>query len=340
GEMRLVHFVPVALEDVAVSLVRSTEVGGVEVAGRVEHFAVTQGDGGTSAPSYAQAHPAGDVLAQVEQGLARRGLEDGHRLHDLGATHWLRYRSHECCRRGLGERDRLQVAVVVGSGRPAGTFQSRVVRLAAIDVGGADRAGGRLPRTIGRDGHGATIGVVDLQLHQQCDGSAVVVLATVEAEVATIPTVAEDDADGVPAGDKIAGDVVGLVLQTRVIAGPAWREQVVADAVAVEMQLVQTPARDVNPRRENPSLHIEAATEHRRGRAGRVVGGSRWTDPLRRPVAAVEEPGVPEDVATGVEVVRIGGDLNLVCRLDRVALAALESPAEARVDGVGADGIG
>ena len=66
-------------------------------------------------------------------------------------------------------------------------------------------------------------------------------------QLASIPAAPEHSADDVGAGLQERRDVVRLVLQALVVAGPARREQLVADALSVQMYLVEPVARDVEP---------------------------------------------------------------------------------------------
>src|SRR5207237_257833 len=62
-------------------------------------------------------------------------------------------------------------------------------------------------------------------------------------EVAAIPAVAEEDAHRVVTRAQQRGHVVGLVLQALAVARPSGREELVADAPAVEAHLVKAVAR-------------------------------------------------------------------------------------------------
>src|SRR5262249_61783496 len=108
-------------------------------------------------------------------------------------------------------------------------------RLAVVDVGRDDRPCRRLPRIVGTDDLFAPVGVANDDLRQQRGPLAVRIATCLPRESTAIPSVAERCADGVRAAPKERGDVVRLVLQPRVITRPARREDLVADALAIDL---------------------------------------------------------------------------------------------------------
>ena len=88
--------------------------------------------------------------------------------------------------------------VVVARFRPSGPFQASIICLAVIDIAGQNGSPGGAPGFIGDDPLGRAIRVVDLKLGEQRQPIAVdVALPTVEAESPSIPTIAQDGANGV-----------------------------------------------------------------------------------------------------------------------------------------------
>ena len=71
---------------------------------------------------------------------------------------------------------------------------------------------------------------------------AVVVAHLAEADVAAVPAVGQDRPQGVVAWVHAAGHVIGAVIDAPGVVGPAGVEVVVADALAVEVQ-VEDPQR-------------------------------------------------------------------------------------------------
>ena len=59
-----------------------------------------------------------------------------------------------------------------------------------------------------------------------------------EPELAPVPTIAEHGTDDICAWVHERGDVIGLVLEPAAVRGPAGREDLVADPLTVEIQLV------------------------------------------------------------------------------------------------------
>src|SRR5215472_10595034 len=104
--------------------------------------------------------------------------------------------------------------------------------------------------------------------------------ATLEA----IPSTAEYSADGVGAILHQVRYIVGLVLDSFVVAGPSWREKLIAYTFPIQVELVKTMACDVRARLldgDDP-VHLEVTAEHGRRTARHVIRS--WFDPLGAPV--------------------------------------------------------
>src|SRR5439155_6955837 len=89
-------------------------------------------------------------------------------------------------------------------------------------------------------------------------------------------------------------DVVRLVLETLVVAGPAGGEHRVAHAPAVDLQLVQSVAGDVDTRRAHRLAECELAAEQRRGLRDGIRLGPGRLDPLRSPVLRLQQAHLPK----------------------------------------------
>ena len=138
--------------------------------------------------------------------------------------------------------------IVVAGATPSRLLESRIVGLAVVDVGHQDRSGRGFPLSIRADDLRVAIRVANDDLREQSESPAVIVALTLEADVAAIPSIAECHPDCVRARAKERCDIVGVVLQSLVVARPAWSEEVVTHALAIHFDDVEAQARDVEPR--------------------------------------------------------------------------------------------
>src|SRR3989442_14832440 len=114
-----------------------------------------------------------------------------------------------------------------------------------------------------------------------------------ETDEATIPTVAQRHADGIDAAFDQIRDIVGLILQTFLVTGPAGREQLVADTLTVQMNFVKTMTGDVSTRAFDYAIYLKLAPHHWRGvRLLRVFRQIRL-NPTRLPVRGVQQSHFP-----------------------------------------------
>ena len=102
------------------------------------------------------------------------------------------------------------------------------------------------------------------------------------------------DADRVRPLLQERGDVVGLVLQALVVAGPAGREDCVPDPLTVDGHLVEPVARYVGAGPLDFAIHGELAPQHRRRPRLRHVVGQAGFDPAGRPVGRLQQARLPE----------------------------------------------
>ena len=170
---------------------------------------------------------------------ARRALGDGDRSQVLGHAHRLRALGNE--QHGVARRRGHRRPAVVAEARlgPRAQLPARVVALAHQQVRVLERAGGGAPARVAGDHLDAAVLVLEVQLAQQRRILAVVVAPPqrVHADEAGVPAGAEDRSEHVLAVAQQRGDVVRRVLDPRAVVGPAGREDGVADARAVELQL-------------------------------------------------------------------------------------------------------
>src|SRR5206468_6148926 len=157
-------------------------------------------------------------------------------------------------------------------------------------------AGARLPLRVGDDALDAAVAIPNLELEPEREPLAVDVALAVEAEVAAVPAVAQHRADRVVAGAQQRCDVVCLVLEPAIVGRPTRREQLVPNALAVEIQLVQTETRCVDSRARDCTSQTKRTPEQRRWPTEAVGRAGRRTDPRGHPVGRLEQTGLPECV--------------------------------------------
>src|SRR5215467_3273872 len=95
------------------------------------------------------------------------------------------------------------------------------------------------------------------------------------ASLEAIPSTTEHGADGIWTALQQVRHVVGLVLDSPVIAGPSRSEELIAYAFPVQVQLVKTVACDVRTRLLNDAgadpAHLEFTAQHGSRTAGYVI---------------------------------------------------------------------
>jgi hypothetical protein len=155
--------------------------------------------------------------------------------------------------------------IVVWRACPSAKLTARVVRFAAVDVGRENRTRRSLPAGIRYHALRAPALIADLELSAQAKPPAVEIALAEEAEMSPVPPIAEHRTDGVGAGPEQRRDVVGLVLQPAAVRCPAGCEELVADALSVEIDLVEAEGGDV-----------ETGGAHAVGNAERATQEWRW----------------------------------------------------------------
>ena len=113
-------------------------------------------------------------------------------------------------------------------------------------------------------------------------------------QLASIPAAAQGHADRVVAGAQQVSNIVGLVLEAFLVAGPSRRQHVISDAPSVDHRLVETVTRDVCARLQHSWLHLERPSHHGCGRGLRRVLLHRGLDPAGLPVTRVQQSHFPE----------------------------------------------
>ena len=130
--------------------------------------------------------------------------------------------------------------------------------------------------------------ILDLELGEQGKLAAIEVALAKESEIASVPAIAENRADDVCAPPQQRGDVVGLVLDSAAVRRPARCEELVTDALAVEIDLIEAQAGDVEARRAHGVADAKRAPQERRWRWKAVGSGRGRGDPLRGPVGRLQ----------------------------------------------------
>src|SRR6185437_11183574 len=132
---------------------------------------------------------------------------------------------------------------------PTGRFEPGIVELTGIEIGTENGALRGLPGAIRDDRVAGSILVFNFELCEQARrGRAKVVAHQLPAEGAPVPALAERCADRVPALRQKARYVVSLILDTLAIVGPIRRENVLANALAVDVKTVAAERSHVNAR--------------------------------------------------------------------------------------------
>ena len=308
GEARLPDLLAGALEDVVVLGLGRAQGFLVERAVLVKELGEAEPDVRAPRPLGAEAGPAAEVLAHVENVNARKGtrhLERDDGIDDLDGRHQLgRKRSL----RSVDRFGRRPVFIVEAGTVPAGRFPASVVRFPVVDAVREDGAVGGLPGRIGDDAHGAAVLELDVELEEE--GPRLV------------PAVAEGDSDRVGAFADERRHVIGRVEDALVVGRPSGIEDVVAGLPAIEAQLVVAEAGDVGPGPLDPALEAELLAE--------LVLPA---DPSAFPVALGEKPGVESrhGAPGALAAVPVPG-----ADLPEIRLAALERlPGEGDLRGLG-----
>ena len=222
-----------------------------------------QRDGGAGGPGDFQPHPANHVLAHVEDGVTTRRLQNLDRLHLLDASDRRAGRRDQIVGLAIGDRRGGPVRRVESGRAPARLLAPGVVHLTEVDFGRDDRSRGRLPAGVAHDGLGPAAPVRHLELKQQPQRLAVQVPIVVPRQRAAIPAAPKRRANGVRPLLQERRHVIRLILQPLVVAGPARREQLIADTVSVDEQLVQAMPRDVRTRTHDIAREREVSAEER-----------------------------------------------------------------------------
>src|SRR5881397_2991604 len=126
--------------------------------------------------------------------------------------------------------------------------------------------------------------VLNLNLQQEGEAISIEIPLAGEANVAAIPTIAQHRAGNIVTFSQQPGDVIRLILEAFVVTGPARREDLITNALSVQVQFVQTVTGDVSSCLANATLYLERTTQHRRWRRSGSIFFDIRLDPIRCPV--------------------------------------------------------
>ena len=133
----------------------------------------------------------------------------------------------------------VQPGIVEPRAVPAWNGRARVVGLAHEEIGLKRSGRSRLP--VGPGGHdfGAAVGVFEVELTLEAGVFAVMVALFAEADVAAVPAIGQDRAQGVVPRMNPVRSHQGPVVDPSGVVGPAGVEIIVADALAVEVEVIK-----------------------------------------------------------------------------------------------------
>ena len=212
-----------ATRHIGAFVARGTVVRGIEVALFVQHLGVMQHDAASARCLDRYLNVARHVLSEVEDALALRRRNDGNGRETL-----LLGDEFTDLRNELRLDERGNGVAEHRDGR------GHVDRLAVIDLGEGDGGGRDRPLFVRRNALLRAVGVGDVE---PCDHRCVIckiALFLAVTHVTRRPTESEPERKGV-VFCKQRGDVVGLVLDPRLVARPAGRQYALTDAHTVEV---------------------------------------------------------------------------------------------------------
>src|SRR5206468_2649747 len=128
-EVRFVHLTRLPAEGISIRLRGGAQVGGVEVAALVEYFAEPHGDRRSCWADDGETRPASEILAEVEEHLARRCAADRDGAQLAHAPDRRRQGCYERRRRRIHQGDGCPAVIVEGRARPAAELAARIIRL-------------------------------------------------------------------------------------------------------------------------------------------------------------------------------------------------------------------
>src|ERR1051325_7780570 len=238
GEARLPRFEPFAFADVGIRGAGAAEVSDINGPVRIQALGEAEGNFLAGFASNFEARDAGKILAKIEDEDAGLWLRDGLGMNFFEGADWRGgVRLHEVVDLVTADIDGLPLAQVATRLRPTGAFEPGVVGFAFEEIGFELGAGGGFPIRAGADVGGRAVGVFEVEFGAQTGELAVMIADVAVADVAAEPAVGEDRAESVFATADETRHIVGAVIDALVVISPAGSEVIIADALAVEVQV-------------------------------------------------------------------------------------------------------
>jgi hypothetical protein len=244
--------------------------------------------------------PAREVLAEVEDAQAGRGLADLPDPQRLDRADRRGGVGGQAARRRLAQPRRGPAVVVEARRVPAGLFQACVVGLAVIDLRQHDRRRGQTPAlAVGLDPGTRSVRVLDVeQGREPARRRAEGVAHVQEAERTGEPAVADDRAQHVVAGPQQVADVVGPVERSGAKVGRFRGQHPIADLVTIQSRLVAAQGRGVKTGAGHGLVQPESAPQLDRRSGDPGMAGRN--DPRRNGLG-------PGGVVIGLRLPAVGG---------------------------------
>src|SRR5208337_4521003 len=264
-----------AVADVRIDAAGGAKVCRVDGAIRAEPFGEPEGDPLAGLSVNLEPQYAGEVLAQVEH--VHAGLRLCNRFGPelrKGTNGRSRMRLNQGFDLSAGD-DRRPPGIVEPRFVPAINGRSRVIGFAHEEISLDDRAGRRLPVCPGRHDFGAAVGILEVQLTLEARVLAVMVALLAEADVAAVPAIRQYRAQGVVPRMNPVGHIIGAVVDPSGVVGPAGVEIIVADALAVEVKVMNSQRGGVDRGPAYGLPHRKGDSKVRRRRKNQL-GGFRF----------------------------------------------------------------
>ena len=261
--MRLAGFFRSPHRDIAVHLLRQTEIFGVHPTVRFEHFPADNPNFPACRQSaQPQAQKSGYILADIQHrrpffpvkqsGGERRDLPDrrSELRHQPAGELLIRLRTHRIAVKGIGA-----------------FLRCRRVKFSHLKVGIPQRAGSGLPLTVRCHRAPPAVSILHPQFTKQLERDIPIVFI-VKKDKPPIPPFTQTGVQTVFPLTEPFGHVIGLVRDTPAVIGPAGIKPGVMQAPAIELQLIYPQRRSIQHGPPHLALHRKASPEIRRAVTG------------------------------------------------------------------------
>ena len=246
GEVRLKNLLALTGESEKVRRLTTSQARGINRAVRIEHFAVADGDPLSRRAADFQAHPTHHVLAQIKRPTPRPRFIDLDGFQLLNPPRRLHQRSLYLRIRRAPCGHRPPCTIIKARRIPPGHRQPCVQLATHQQIRVADGTEGCLPALVTSHHLGAAIRQFNDKLRHESRPTAVEIALAEMRQRARIPAVTQNRAEGITALPNLRGDVIRLVVNALAELGPTGCKHVVADPLAIEVQLINTQRSDIN----------------------------------------------------------------------------------------------